>query len=728
MKHYSKIILTAFLLLPQIIMFAQKEKNKNVKSGPTQINDEEKVVLQSGIRVIAKAYGDSVVLRWAPTRPWAWNKLNYLGYKIERIDISEKDNAKTELLTPVPLKPYTLEKFKTVFKPDNSHAAIAAQCLYGKNFETNIRKGQAAIADKAAVSDARYAYTLMVADYDANVGVAVALRFADKSVSKGRKYMYRITPAAIATQGVIDTGTVLIINNKLETTAKPEITEGISFDHLGELHWDRNGAETWSGYYIERSEDGKTFNPLNMLPYISSPPDSALIKEDSSKAKLFALLQTQHIYIDSLPQNYKNYYYRIKGISAFAEISGYSNTVLISGKDLTPPVAVNMMNPKFISDQKMKVLWKKDKIEPDCKGYYITRANNINGPYETLNQQLLPATASEYTDNNAYVHGGSFYIVVAVDTANNISSSTPGMGLVPDNTPPAIPTGLKGRIDKNGLVFLSWDANKEEDVKGYKVYYANAADHVFIQLTTVPDTLTNFVDSITLKTLTKDIWYKIVAVDYNNNHSEFSPAAKLRKPDIVAPAPPIATNVSVSAKSVEMDWVQSSSDDAVLYTIYRQEESGSKIITGKYKHNPSVNSFHFTDTAAKPNTKYTYTAETTDEDSLRSRGSVPVIAAIHAILERPAITGLKAVYDTKMKMVNLNWQYTYKEDYFFIIYKAEGHEPLRQLQSLTKEAKQFNDLNTVAGKSYRYAIRAMYKDEKGNTKQGESVTIAIPVN
>ena len=80
----------------------------------------------------------------------------------------------------------------------------------------------------------------------------------------------------------------------------------------------------------------------------------------------------------------------------------------------------------------MKVLWKKDIIESDCKGYYITRANNINGPYETLNQQLLPPTASEFTDNNAYPHGGSYYIVVTVDTANNISSSSPGMGIVPD--------------------------------------------------------------------------------------------------------------------------------------------------------------------------------------------------------------------------------------------------------------------------------------------------------
>ena len=88
------------------------------------------------------------------------------------------------------------------------------------------------------------------------------------------------------------------------------------------------------------------------------------------------------------------------------------------------------------------------------------------------------------------------------------------------NTPPAAPVGLKGRIEKTGLVYLSWDANKEDDVKGYKVYFANAADHVFTQITTEPDSLNNFVDSITLKTLTKDIWYKIAAVDYNNNHSD----------------------------------------------------------------------------------------------------------------------------------------------------------------------------------------------------------------
>ena len=709
------IIFTLILIMNQSTI-GQQDINKN----------PEKPILHSSIKVIAKSYGDSVVLRWAPANAWAWHKLNYMGYKIERIDLSEKDNAKKEILTILPLKPYSLEKFKTVFKPGNNNAAIAAQCLYGKNFETNLRQGQAAIEDRASVSDARFTYTLMVADYDANVGVATALRFTDKNVKKGAKYIYRIMPAVIASQGTIDTGTVMVINNRMAATGKPEITEGLAFDHLSELHWNRNGAETWSGFYVERSEDGQTFNALNTLPFISSAPDSAVLKKDSSKAKLFSILHTQHIYIDSLPHNYKTYVYRIRGVNAFAEISDYSNTVTLSGKDLTAPVAVNILNPVFISDRKMKVVWQKSNIEPDCKGYYITRASNINGPYETLNQQILSPTANEFTDNNAIVHGGSFYIVVAVDTANNISSSVPAMGIIPDNTPPAIPSGLKGNIEKNGLVHLSWTANKEEDIKGYKVYFANVADHVFTQITTEPDTAVHFVDSITLNTLTKNIWYKIVAVDYNNNHSDFSTAIRLKKPDIVPPAAPVATNIVVKSNAIAMDWIQSSSADAVGYIIYRGEEKQVPVAISTYKHSVSFVSFHFEDSTAKPNTAYIYTAKAIDEDSLYSPASLPIHAKINRNAERPALTSLKASYDTKEKNIHLAWQYNETGSYFFILSRSHGTEPFKPLRSLNKEENSFIDNTVQPGATYRYIIQAIWKDINGNTRMNDPVTVIVP--
>ncbi len=707
MKYFCKLFFV-FLLLGQF-SFAQKAGNP---------------VLHSAIKVIAKAYDDSVVLRWAPTRPWAWSKLNYIGYKIERIDINEKDNAKKELLTPIPLKPYSLEKFKASFKPEHHNAAIAAQCLYGKNFDTNLRPGQSAIEDKASVSDARYAYTLMVSDFDANVGVATALRFTDKTAKKGNRYIYRVMPAGPATQGTIDTGTVLIINTKTAVSNKPAITEGLAFDQLSELHWNRAGNETWSGYFIERSEDGNTFTALNELPFISSAPDSTLFTKDTVNAKPNTLLLAQHIYIDSLPQNYKNYTYRIRGINAFAELSDYSNTVNLAGRDMTPPSAVNILNPQYISGTKIKVIWKKDLIEKDCRGYFITRAHNINGPYETLNQQPLPPTASEFIDNNAFAHGGSYYIVVTADTANNIASSSPAMGLVPDNTPPASPTGLKGTIGRNGIVELHWTASKEEDLKGYKVYFANAADHVFTQITTEPDSLNSFTDSINLKTLTKDIWYRIAAVDYNNNHSEFSAPVKLRKPDIVPPTAPMATNILVKRNAVDMDWIQSSSTDAANYIVYRQPAGGERGIIARVKHNPSVSSFHYTDTTMKANLSYTYTAEAVDEDSLHSPPSIPVEITVRVNPERQAITSLKAVYEDKSGIIKLSWQYSSEGDYFFIIYRAMGEDALQKWRSVAKDANVFSDINTVSGKKYRYAIQAVHKDGRGNTR----VSAVVEVN
>ncbi len=710
MNRYCKLI---FVLLVAVqASFAQKPKG-----------DIDKPLLQSGIKVIAKAYDDSVVLRWAPTRPWAWHKLNNIGYRIERTDITEKDNAKKEILTPAPLKPYTLEKFKTSFKPDNNNAAIAAQCLYGKNFDTNLRPGQSAIEDKATVSDARYGYTLMVSDFDANVGVATALRFTDKTAKKGNKYIYRIMPAGLATQGTIDTGTVLIINTKKSNNNKPDIAEALAFDQVSELHWNRAGSEEWSGFYIERSDDGENYKTLNNLPFISSTPDTAVMKRDSARARSFAMLQSQHIFIDSLPRNYKNYYYRIRGVNAFAEVSDYSAVITVMGKDMTPPVAVNILNPAFISDRKIKISWKKDVMEKDCKGYYITRSNKINGPYETLNTEPLSPTTTEFTDNNAFAHGGTYYIVVTADTANNISSSTPAMGLVPDNSPPVAPAGLTGTIDKRGIVSLHWTANKEEDIKGYKVYFANAADHVFAQVTTEPDSLTYFTDSINLKTLTKDIWYKLVAVDENNNHSDFSAPVKLRKPDIVPPAAPVGTNVKLHDKSVDIDWIQSSSNDAAGYIVYRQPVKGEKMIVARVKHNPSYSSFHFTDSTLKTNQSYLYSAETIDEDSLHSAASVPVQVNIHSIKERPAISTLQAVYNSTSKTIQLNWQYDAEGDYFFIIYRASGDEPLQRLQSVNKDSKKFNDVSTVSGRKYSYAIQAVFRDENGNTKLSGVISV-----
>ncbi|MBS1975494.1 MAG: hypothetical protein JST13_14180, partial [Bacteroidetes bacterium] len=479
------------------------------------------------------------------------------------------------------------------------------------------------------------------------------------------------------TQGKIDTANILVENDGSGTTrSKPAMTEAIARDRVAELHWNRFQAEQYSGYFIERSDDGIHFKVLNEVPYFSSRPDSSMIQNDTTKRKIFELLQLQQVFVDSLPANYKKYSYRIQGINAYAEMSNYSDTLSAMGTDLTPPAAPIVSNPKYINGRKIQLKWKKPLLEKDFKGYIVTRAHLVNGPYTALHQGFLDPKSTDFTDTAAFPHGQNYYVVLAVDTAGNSAPSIPAMGLVPDHTPPAIPTGLKGFIDKKGLVHLSWKPNTEEDLKGYKVYFANSNAHVYSQITIAPDTDTTFTDSITLKTLTKTIWYKIVAVDENNNHSGYSQPVELKKPDIVPPVPPLALKVYVDTSGVQIDWIQSSSEDAVSYIVFRKENKSDWTPVMRVKHDPTKQTFHFTDHNLTAFHEYQYCAETIDDDSLHSGKSTSISAEVKTVPDLPALNTLRVNYNTKTKQAQLTWSFSTNGDYFYVIYKAADNDPL----------------------------------------------------
>ena len=702
---------------------AQKTRKSaaNSASGPDNL---PAVNFHGQIMVLAESCGDSIILRWGPTSPQAWSDLNRNGYLIERIDLSQPKHPVRTVITPQPLKPWTLDHFKAAFGPNNKYAAIAAQCFYGNNFNTNLRKGQPGIRDKADVWKNRYGFAMQVADFDGEVAKAEGLRLTDSHVQKNGIYIYRVYAAQAPPHGKIDTGNVMVENKGRALPPRPRLGEIVALDRVAELHWLRAGPGQYSGFLIERSDDGIHFKNLTDLPYLASLPDSNMARKDSAHARIAALLKTNELYIDSLPLNYHRYFYRIRGVNAFGEWSPYSDTLFASGRDLTPPSPPVVQTPKFIKGKSLVIRWKKPVKEPDFKGYVVTRSHNAAaGPYTAVTTGLLPTTATEFTDTGAFAHGQNFYLVVALDTAGNMGTSIPTMGLVPDNTPPGIPQGLKGHIDRKGLVHLSWHPNPEEDVKGYKVYFANASEHVFSQVTLYPSPDTAFTDSITLHTLTKSIWYKIVAVDWNNNHSPYSPAIVLKKPDLVAPVAPLAAKVYVDTAGVQIDWIQSSSEDVVRYVIYRKEAKGPWIPIASQHHDTTRARFHFTDASVKPFVAYSYTAEAVDDDSLHSGRPAAVQASVKTVPDLPALRTLTAEYDPKGKQVHLRWQYVNTGNYFFILYR--GTSALSRYRSLSADKADYvdNDLPANTG-SVAYAIQVLFKDKRGQTR----VSDKVPVN
>ncbi|MGA2296692.1 MAG: hypothetical protein ABSG15_03990, partial [FCB group bacterium] len=109
--------------------------NLKLRAKGIPVNQEPRKYPRSAeLKLNALSRGDSVILRWAVTTPGGWIVANKDGYIIERYLIdSAEANSEFKILTPVALKPWTLEEWKRNSSQDDKFAAIAAQCLYGKN-------------------------------------------------------------------------------------------------------------------------------------------------------------------------------------------------------------------------------------------------------------------------------------------------------------------------------------------------------------------------------------------------------------------------------------------------------------------------------------------------------------------------------------------------------------------------------------------------------------------
>ncbi len=718
MSRTGIILVNVFTLLAGGAALAQNGHN----AAPSGNGRRDTTVYHAAIRVLAKAYGDSIVLRWAPTKPWAWSALNTSGYTIERIEVSTPGNPRQKLTTQ-PLKPLSLDQFKANFAKDNRYAAIAAQCLYGTNFTASIRKGYAGQGDQASVFGDRYGFALQVADYNGPVAKAEALRWTDTRVKPGVVYAYIVYPAAAPARGRIDTGGI-IIPDSVVGVFRPKLAGLVAGDRIAEVHWNRFQRENYSGYYIDRSDDGQHFHTVNALPFYSSVPDSGQVKKDTVHARQYALLQTKQVFEDSLPRNYHRYYFRIRGINAFSETSDYSDTLAVMGLDLTPPAPPIVGKPQYLGKKSFRLSWRRIGKETDFSGWMVTRARQVGGPYTTMTPSLLPATQTTFIDTGAYAHGQTYYIVAAVDTVGNMGVSLAALALVPDTTPPARPAGLKGHIDRQGHVYLSWKRNMEEDMKGYKVYFANGPEHAYSQITIAPDVDTSFIDSIGLKTLTKLIWYEVVAVDQNNNHSKYSAPVQLKRPDVVPPAPPAASHVIVDSAGVHIDWIRSPSTDVVGYQLYRR--TGDTIWMPLVRVSPDTTKagWHFTDSTMQPLTAYQYSAEAIDDDSLHSVKSTAVTAIVNTAAQLPAVTTLTATYDGGAARVNLKWQYKASGSYYFILYRGTGTDALARYHTVSQADADYTDTPPVGGQ-VRYAIQVMFKDRPARTRVSAPVAVMI---
>lgn len=650
------------------------------------------------LRVILRNTPDSVVIRWAPATLPLWEGTKKYGFRVERLTMYEGMIGKPvpELISTDTVRIWTLEQFKAGFPQDHQYAPAAAQALYGASFgPAQIGDDLRATMDKANDQQIRFTFSLLFADLDAGCATALGLRWVDRDLRADALYQYRI----ISLDPLLRDTAIIAVNRRhgpdeIGAAPLPGVEE---LDGSVRLNWNvdlDNGRFT--AYWIERSTNGNNWARVNKRPYLQSGT------VDGVAADIFSYTDT------TLQKNYVPYHYRLRGITAFGELSPPSPSVVAVGRDRTPPPNPVM---KEVKDEhgKLVVYWDLPSTTPDLRGLVVEKAATSQGAFLPLHTGLLPISTRSFTDTSTFLIGENHFRVLAVDTANNTSVSLTGYGSLIDSIAPSTPIALAGVIDTLGVVRLHWKAGPEADLLGYRVFFANATDHEFTNRTGIPVGDTTFTDTIPLKTLTKRIHYRIAAVDRNFNHSDLGPILTIVKPDIVPPTAPVFAGQQISDTTVTLRFVPSSSEDIAMHRLFRKVQ-GDSSWTELLAWPAGDARREFTDVTVNGPAYYSYSIVAVDSAGNKTSAPGTADVRVHKHLRRSAPSSLQGFHDPLSKMVQLNWAAPTAQVKHYIIYRSKDGGTMVSLASVDGSRTSYEDIRLTGIGRYNYQLQAVYAD------------------
>lgn len=610
-----------------------------------------------------KVHEGRIYLRWAPTDPIAWKWTNENGYWIEKTKILDGgvfvEQPSSRRLLSYPLKPQALDQWEVY--SDDDYVSVAAQAIFGETFDVD--PGQTSdistIINASRELENRFSFALYAADMSPKAAELSGLYFMDEEVSIDDKYLYRVYPNVPFGNYVVDTATVFIGLQDERALPKPMEVKVEFADQVAMISWNAQiHQNTYTTYWVERSEDGRNFESITKVPIINT----------------YYKNPSERIYKgDSLAANESTYYYRVIGIDAFG-FEGPPSEV-VDGTGLPAfRVAPTISGHEISDDQQVTLFWKVPEIDLSLlSAFSISRESGTTGFIAPLAAEL-PKQTRQFTDS--LPNSSNYYIVTAHDDHGRKITSFPYMVQLEDSIPPVMPVGLRGNISEEGIVSLSWDENREEDLRGYKVYKSNYADDGFIEL---PGEMTEQAlvkDSIALNNLTETIYYRVKAFDKRMNPSEFSEILKLKKPDLIPPVTPVFTNIENDSLGVLVQWEMSPSEDVEMHLLYRRaaDEADWRLV---YQQEEGM-SFYL-DRDNEHNTRYAYTLIAVDDDGLESLPAKPATMMRRSYTGYPPVTSLSHSIDAEKKEITLNWAYSHSDVAGYRVYKQMGEQGSWQL-------------------------------------------------
>jgi uncharacterized protein len=670
----------------------------------------------SKLFAVARPTKKEILIRWAPADEMTWEAGNKYGYIIEKYVITQNGQLQKNISLPTSkklIKPRPIENWDSLANA-NDNAAVMAQALYGEDFEVEAKGGDngvTSIINQTEVKKQRFITAMYAADQSFITAEFGALAFTDSNVKANEKYFYRIYSAVPKTVRKIDTA--LIYTGLMDYKPLPQPAEVFAEfgDKMVMLKWDYDkNKEHYTSYIIERSADnGKSFTALSDKPFSNLMEN----KNENIPASIY--------FMDSLPDNIQEFQYRVAGVSLFGDTGPYSNISKGKGKYsliFTPAITgVDMQdNGQYLLNWEIE-----DSAALLVREFQINQAETIDGPFLPVVKNLAPDVRVSKINN---LEATNYFTVTAISVEGEQKSSAPFLLQPEDSIPPAIPADFQASIDSAGKVTLTWKANTEKDLAGYRVFRTNLVNNELMPITDSVWLENTFIDSVNLKSLNRKIYYTIRAVDRRANESPYAQLIQLTKPDIIPPSSPVMAGYEIKEEGIKIMWVNSSSEDVASHTIYRKENSANNAqweLVGVVKEKTSN---ELLDKKCEEGHTYSYTVIATDSAMLESTPVLPLTVTMVEKRVKKAFKQMEANVDRDNRIIVLNWQAlpVNKKIKYYELYRGEGKKAINLYQQLSPAIVTFTDKQLQVNTIYKYGLRAVYEDGKNSDFIIQNVT------
>lgn len=457
----------------------------------------------------------------------------------KNVDVYKNNNGSWEKLNTEVIKPSPII---TIDELNSNNNPFKNDKSYQDYIEFKNKKEKE--ANKKAYADYLFAISSI---FDNQLAFHRGIYFEDNKVVKNQKYQYK----------VVDSETQKTLAETSTIASEPTVNSGkISFLQKKQdvsLTW--KVEEEYIGYNLYRN--GTKINDDPIFPSFQNNQYTIVYEDKNLKPN--------------------TYTYQIKAITFFGTETLPSDEQSFLIKDETTPSLIKNFEGSY-TENKIMFKWNDEKSK-DVQGYHIYKSENKGKSYIKVNQNIIPFGIKSYEmDTNPEMVNTLFFQLEIVGKNGNSNKTMPISVFVPDLVAPTKPKDFSGRAEK-GKITLTWKANSEKDILGYRIYRGlkNDDKNDMLLLNETPIKSTTYSDVFPEKAGTKFI-YKIAAIDQSFNISETA-EAWIQLPDVIPPNAPVLLDAQVENKLITLKWTPILNDSIVGYDVYKMENERTTKIT-----------------------------------------------------------------------------------------------------------------------------------------------------